>query len=129
MVEARLVGIGQRPPSAGPRRGDIHFVDFGDVGGHVIRGPHPALVIQTDRLGRSSTVVVAPMTSAARAADLEPPFLVAVAARESGLPRDGWVKCDQPTTLPAALLGPRVGRLAPAAMARLDAALRFVFDL
>jgi len=125
-----VVGIGNRAPSApGPRRGDIHFIDFGDAGGHVIRGPHPALVIQTDRLARSSTVIVAPMTSSARAAELEPPFLVAVTARESGLPRDGWAKCDQPTTLPTAFLGPRVGRLAPAALARIDAALRFVFEV
>lgn len=125
-----MVGIGSRPPGEpDPRRGDIHFVDFGDSGGNVIRGPHPALVIQTDRLARSSTVIVAPMTSSARAATLEPPFLVAVSARESGLPRDGWVKCDQPATLPTALLGPRVGRLSPAAVERLDAALRFVFGL
>jgi mRNA-degrading endonuclease toxin of MazEF toxin-antitoxin module len=124
-----VVGIGSRPPASGPRRGDIHFIDFGEAGGNVIRGPHPALVLQTDRLARSSTVIVAPMTSSARAATLEPPFLVAVAARESGLPRDGWVKCDQPTTLPTSLLGPRVGRLAPEALERLDAALRFVFDL
>jgi len=124
-----VVGIGRGPASAGPRRGDIHFVDFGEPGGHVIRGPHPALVIQTDRLQRSSTVVVAPMTSAARAADYSPPFLVPVAAGESGLPRDGWIKCDQPTTLPVSLLGPRVGRLSPAALERLDVALRFVFDL
>ncbi|HEX9551061.1 MAG TPA: type II toxin-antitoxin system PemK/MazF family toxin, partial [Candidatus Limnocylindrales bacterium] len=63
------------------------------------------------------------------AAELSPPFLVAVTARESGLPRDSWVKCDQPTTLPTALLGPRVGRLVPAALGRLDVALRFVLDL
>jgi mRNA-degrading endonuclease toxin of MazEF toxin-antitoxin module len=125
-----VVGIGSRPPAAaGSRRGDIHFIDFGEAGGNVIRGPHPALVIQTDRLARSSTVIVAPMTSSARAAALEPPFLVPVAARESGLPRDGWVKCDQPTTLPVSLLGPRVGLLSPAALDRLDAALRFVFGL
>jgi mRNA-degrading endonuclease toxin of MazEF toxin-antitoxin module len=124
-----VVAIGRDPASAGPRRGDIHFVDFLDAGGHVIRGPHPALVIQTDRLQRSSTVIVAPMTSSARAAEYAPPFLVPVAARETGLPRDGWIKCDQPTTLPSALLGPRVGRLGPAALERLEAALRFVFDL
>lgn len=124
-----MVGIGQGPAVAGPRRGDIYFVDFGDVGGNVIRGPHPALVIQTDRLTRSSTVIVAPMTSSARAADFEPPFLVAVTARESGLPRDGWIKCDQPATLPTSVLGPRVGRLSPAALERLDAALRFVLGL
>ena len=124
-----MVGIGREPAAVGPHRGDIHFVDFADSGGNVIHGLHPALVIQTDRLARSSTVVVAPMTSAARAAEHEPPFLVAVAARESGLPRDGWIKCDQPTTLPTALLGPRVGRLNPASLERLDAALRFVLDL
>jgi mRNA-degrading endonuclease toxin of MazEF toxin-antitoxin module len=124
-----VVGIGREPAAVGPRRGDIHFVDFADAGGHVIRGPHPALVIQTDRLGRSSTVIVAPMTSAARAAEYAPPFLVSVTADESGLPRDGWVKCDQPTTLPTSLLGPRVGRLSPAALERLDTALRFVFEL
>ena len=128
LVKDRVVGIG-RDPAFGPRRGDIHFVDFLDTGGQVIRGPHPALVIQTDRLRRSSTVIVAPMTSSARAAEYAPPFLVPVAARESGLPRDGWIKCDQPTTLPSTLLGPRVGRLNPAALERLDAALRFVLDL
>ena len=124
-----MVGIGRDPAIVGPRRGDIYFVDFGDVGGNVIRGPHPGLVIQTDRLARSSTVIVAPMTSSARAADFEPPFLVRVTARESGLPRDGWIKCDQPATLPTSVLGPRVGRLSPAAIERLDAALRFVLGL
>jgi len=124
-----VVGIGRNPAAAGPRRGDIHFVDFGEVGGHVIRGPHPALVIQTDRLAHSSTVIVAPLTSSARAADFQPPFLVRVTARESGLPRDGWIKCDQPATLPTSVLGPRVGRLSPAAIERLDVALRFVLGL
>ena len=124
-----MVGIDRESATPGPRRGDIHFVDFADLGGHVIRGPQPALVIQTDRLQRSSTVIVAPLTSSARAAEFEPPFLVYVEGRESGLPRDGWVKCDQPTTLPTSLLGPRVGRLSPEALGRLDAALRFVFDL
>jgi hypothetical protein len=62
-------------------------------------------------------------------ADFEPPFLVRVTARESGLPRDGWIKCDQPATLPTSMLGPRVGRLSPAAIERLDAALRFVLGV
>lgn len=124
-----MVGLGRDPAVSGPRRGDIYFVDFGESGGNVIRGPHPGLVIQTDRLARSSTVIMAPMTSSARAADFEPPFLVAVTARESGLPRDGWIKCDQPATLPTSVLGPRVGRLNPAALERLDAALRFVLGL
>jgi mRNA interferase MazF len=124
-----MVGIGHAPAASRARRGDIHFIDFPDVGGHVIRGPHPGVVVQTDRLDRSSTVVVVPMTSAAKAAEFRPPFLVQVLAREAGLPRDGWIKCDQPFTFPTAILGPRAGRLNPAALARVDAALRFVLDV
>lgn len=69
------------------------------------------------------------MTSSARSAAEAPPYLVAVTARESGLDRDGHAKCDQPATLPVVVLGPRAGRLAPAAMERLDAALRFVLNV
>ena len=60
---------------------------------------------------------------------LDPPYLVPVAARECGLDRDGYVKCDQPATLPVTVLGPRAGRLNPAAVGRVDAALRFVLDV
>jgi len=124
-----MVGIGREPASTGPRRGDIHFVDFPDTGGQVIKGPHPAVVVQTERLRRSATAIVVPMTSSARAAEFAPPFLVAVTSKESGLPRDGWIKCDQLMTFPTVLLGPRAGRLTPAAVDRLAAALRFVFEL
>ena len=99
-----MVGVGRTPPASGPQRGDIHFVSVPDAGGHVLRGPHPAVVVQNDRLARSGTVVMVPMTSSARSADLQLPYHVAVPARESGLPRDGFVKCDQPVTLPVALL-------------------------
>lgn len=95
----------------------------------MIRGPHPAIVIQTDRLNRSSTVVVLPMTSAAKAAEFRPPFLVQVAGREAGLPRDGWIKCDQPLTIPTMALGAPIGRLNPEVLDRVDAALRFVLGL
>jgi mRNA-degrading endonuclease toxin of MazEF toxin-antitoxin module len=124
-----MVGIGNAPAMSSPSRGDIHFVDFPDVGGHVIRGPHPGVIVQTDRMRRSSTVVVVPLTSAARAAEFQPAFLAPIGSRESGLPRDGWAKCDQPMTLPAVLLGPRAGRLSPEAMTRVDNALRFVLGV
>ncbi len=124
-----MVGIGREAPPRGPRRGDVHLIAFTDLGGHVLRGPHPAVVVQTDRMRTSSTIVVVPMTSRARSAEEAPPYLVPVTARDSGLDRDGFVKCDQPATLPVIVLGPRAGRLAPAAIDRLDAALRFVLDL
>ena len=124
-----MVGIGREPTPSGPSRGDVHLVDFPDTGGHVIRGPHPAVVVQTDPLRRSSTTIVVPMTSSARAAEFAPPFLVPVTGRESGLPRDGWIKGDQPLTIPTILLGPRAGRLSQPALERLDTALRFVLGL
>jgi mRNA-degrading endonuclease toxin of MazEF toxin-antitoxin module len=123
------VSIGQRPVPTGPRRGDIHFLDFRDVGGAVIRGPYPAVVVQSDRMSRSSTVVLVPMTSAPRSADLWPPYLVPVSARESGLSKDGWVKVDQLLTYPTVALGPRAGRLSPERLTDVDQALRFVLGL
>jgi mRNA-degrading endonuclease toxin of MazEF toxin-antitoxin module len=124
-----VTGIGRQASLAGPRRGDVHFIAFPDAGGNVLRGPHPAIVVQTNRLARSSTVVVVPMTSTTRSAAEEPPYLVAISARESGLDRDGFAKCDQPATLPVTVLGPKAGRVSPAAIDRLDDALRFVLDL
>ena len=124
-----MVGIGRDAAILGPSRGDIHFVDFPDIGGHVIRGPHPAVIVQSDRMRRSSTVVVIPLTSSAKAAEFQPLFLTPIGARESGLSRDGWAKCDQPMTVPTFALGPRAGRLNPEAINRLDEALRFVLSL
>jgi mRNA-degrading endonuclease toxin of MazEF toxin-antitoxin module len=124
-----VVGIGRTPPAIGPLRGDVHLIDFPDLGGNVIRGPHPAVVVRTDRMARSTTVIVAPMTSAPRSAVENPRYLVPVAGREAGLHKDGYVKCDQLATYPTILLGPRLGRLNPEAVARLDDALRFVLDL
>ena len=91
----------------------------------MIRGPHPAVVVRTDRMVRSMTVIVAPMTSAPRSAAENPRYLVPVSRREAGLPKDGYVKCDQLATFPTILLGRKVGRLNPEAIARLDDALRF----
>lgn len=127
-----MVGIGQRPPGAGPQRGDVHLVQFEDLGGHVLRGPHPAVVVSTDRLNRPyGTVLVCSMTSKSRtvAGGWMAPYLVRVNSRESGLDRDGFVKCDQVFTRPATWLGVRLGRLSPDAMTRVDASLRFVLAL
>jgi mRNA-degrading endonuclease toxin of MazEF toxin-antitoxin module len=124
-----MVSIGWAAPPAGPRRGDIHWVAFRDDTGSVISGVHPAVVVQTPAMARSSTVVVVPMTSKARSAELRPPYLVAVSATESGLTRDGWIKADQLVTIDTAGLGDRAGRLSPGKIEELDAALRFVLAL
>lgn len=123
------MSIGREAQPATPRKGDIVVVAFPDIGAHVQAGLRPGVVVQADRLNRSGTVVVCPMTSARPRDDRPRPHRVPVRAVESGLDRDGWVKADQPTTVPEAILRGPIGRLAPAAIERLDAALRFVFDL
>ena len=123
------MSIGRAVPQAGPRKGDVFLVTLPEVGGHVQAGRRPAVVVQADRLARSGTVVLCPMTSAPPPDDLPRPHRVPVARAESGLDRDGWVKADQLSTVPAGLLTGPIGRLAPGAIERLDAALRFVLDL
>lgn len=127
-----MVGIGAAAPSSAPRRGDIHLVAFPEVGGHVIRGPHPAIVVSSDRLNRpTGTVLVCPLTSRIRHDPDEylPPYLVPVTARATGLDRDGYAKVDQLFTRPVGMLGKRVGRANPETIAEVDRALRFVLDL
>jgi mRNA-degrading endonuclease toxin of MazEF toxin-antitoxin module len=127
-----VVGIGSGPPETGPRRADIHLVDFPEVAGHVITGPHPAVIVSSDRLNRGSgTVLVCPMTSRIRHDPTEylPPYLITATARDSGLNRDGYVKVDQVFTRPVSALGNRIGRLNPETIDRVDAALRFVLAI
>lgn len=121
--------IGRAAPNPGPRRGDVYVVVLPEVGGHVQAGRRPAVVVQADRFARSGTVVVCPMTSSGPADDRPRPHRVAAPARESGLDRDGWIKADQMATLPAGMLRGPVGHLAPEALLRLDAALRFVLGV
>ena len=127
-----MVGIGASGDSRGPRRGDIHVVAFPEVGGRVIRGPHPAVVVSSDRLNRpTGTVLVCPLTSRIRhdPAEYLPPYLVPVTARASGLDRDGYAKVDQLFTGPWRRLGTRIGRVNQETMSALDGALRFVVDV
>jgi mRNA-degrading endonuclease toxin of MazEF toxin-antitoxin module len=124
-----MVGIGHAAADVGPRRGDVYVVALPDVGGHVMKGPHPVVVVRSDQLSGSTTVNIVPMTSAPRSAVLRPPYLVEITGRESGLPRDGFAKCDQVLTLPVDLFRTRAGRLSPAVIDRVDASLRFVLGL
>lgn len=76
-----------------------------------------------------AAMIFGTMTSAPRSAPERPRYLVPVKARESGLSRDGFVKCDQLLTFPTMILGGRAGRLNPEAIDRVDDALRFVLGL
>lgn len=127
-----MVGIDSRPPIQGPQRGDVHMIGFPEIAGHVLTGPHPAVVVSSDRLNPTSgTVLVCPLTSKIRhdPKTYVPPYLVPVAARTSGLRLDGYVKVNQVFTRPIEGVGVRMGRLNPETMERVDAALRLVLEL
>jgi mRNA interferase MazF len=127
-----MVGIGSQPPRSGPQRADVHLIEFPEVAGRVLTGPHPAVIVSSDRLNaRNGTVLVCPLTSRIRhdPAAYLPRYLVPVTARSSGLRIDGYIKVDQVFTRPTETLGARIGRINPETMNRVDGALRFVLDL
>jgi mRNA-degrading endonuclease toxin of MazEF toxin-antitoxin module len=80
-------------------------------------------------MASSSTTLVAPITTNAASAHLEPPYLVRVSAKAIGLSWDGWIHADQLFTFPSSELEQRVAVLPGRAMEALDEALRFVLDL
>jgi len=127
-----MVGIGSRPADPRFRRADVHMIQFPEVAGRVLTGPHPAVIVSSDRLNhRSDTVLVCPLTSKTRhdASDYLPPYLVPVTAVASGLRLDGYAKVNQVFTRPIQAIGPRIGRVNPETMEHIDKALRFVLDL
>ena len=113
----------------GPQRGEIYRLHLRRTGGHVLSGPHWAVVVQTSRMASSSTTLVVPITTNAASAHLEPPYLVHASARDLQLSWDGWIHADQVFTFPVDELDERIGVLPGRKLDELDDALRFVLDL
>jgi mRNA interferase MazF len=122
------------------RRGEIYWVEFDPVKGSEQGGLRPALVIQND-IGNqvSPTTVVAAITRT-----LPPrayPFIVTVTPEETGLPEVSAINCAQLATIQkegasSRLRPPRgerrvrpIGRLVPARMAGVEAAISFNLGL
>lgn len=89
--------------------------------------PRPAVIVQSNALPENhASVIMCQMTSDLVEADfrvtLEP-------GPETGLRVVSQVMADKPTTIRRDRIGERIGRLGPADMARLNAALAFVMGL
>jgi mRNA interferase MazF len=122
------------------RRGEIYWVEFDPVKGHEQSGLRPALVVQND-VGNvhSPTTIVAAITRTVPARPY--PFVVTISPAESGLPDVSAVNCAQLATIQQdgaasrlrPLRGQRmvqpIGRLAPAKMAEVNAALKYNLGL
>jgi mRNA interferase MazF len=104
-------------------RGDVVVVAApGDYG-----KPRPAVIVQSNAIPAShASIVICQITSVLAEAD----FRVTIeAGRETGLRVRSQVMADKPTTVRRERIGRRIGRLAAADMARLNAALAFVMGL
>ncbi len=105
------------------RRGDIITIAVqGDYG-----KPHPAVVIQSDALGESESVLVAPFTSTLRDA----PFyrLTVEPADKNGLKVVSQIMVDKVTPCPRSKCGPAIGRLSDPAMLLLNNMLSVMIGL
>lgn len=103
-------------------RGDVFELRLGrPARGHEQRGRRFGVVLQTDELMPLSTVIVAPTSTSAPAADFHPPVTV---RRQATM-----VLCEQLRAVDAGRLGKRVGRISPAELEGVEAALRVVLGL
>lgn len=109
------------------QRGDIYLVDLDPAQGSEANKKRPAVIVSNNAANRVSerngrgVVTVIPLTSnVARVY----PFQVLVTTVESGLSLDSKAQAEQVRSVDVTRLVHRIGRLTPAAAARVDAALR-----
>ncbi|MFB3819430.1 MAG: type II toxin-antitoxin system PemK/MazF family toxin [Candidatus Methylomirabilales bacterium] len=117
-------------------RGEVYLVNLDPAHGCEQKGQRPVLVVSADAINRQPLVVTVVPGADAANVPRDYPTNVRVSASESGLPKDTVFLCFQIRALdPARFRDPRtgllaaVGRLPPARMAEIDAALRAALSL
>ena len=104
------------------KRGDVWWATL-------LEDRRPVLIVQSDKFNRSaigSIIVAAFTTNLGRA---RAPGNVAVAADESGLPKDSVLNVSQLFSLDRTLLTDHVGSLPRSTMKRVDDGLRLILEL
>jgi mRNA interferase MazF len=105
-------------------RGDIVTAA---TGGDYGNKPRPAVVVQADEFADNSSVTVCPLTSLFVDSSFVRPQVEPTT--ENGLREISWVMADKITTMLAAKLGRRIGRMGAADMVRLDEAIAVFLGL
>ena len=106
------------PPAV--RRGQVLLVHLNPTRGSEIRKTRPCVVVSPDELnGHLRTFIVAPLTTGGH------PYPFRIPCRFRGRP--GFVVLDQIRTVDQERLARSLGRLSPATMARVLAALQEMF--
>jgi mRNA interferase MazF len=103
------------------RRGDVFRLRLGRRQGHEQGGVRYGVVVQSDALLRLSTVLVAPTSTAARAASFRPEIEIGGTTTR--------VLVEQTGAIDVSRLGDHLGHLTPEELWGVDLALETVFDL
>ena len=109
------------------RRGEIWLVELEPVRGNEANKRRPAVIVSNDSANSAATrrrrgvVTVVPVTS--NVSHIRP-FQVLLTAGETGLKLDSKAQAEQVRAVSVQLLGPSIGRLSGALMAKIDEALR-----
>ncbi len=114
------------------RRGDIRIVDLEPVRGSEANKIRPVVIVSNDlanrraeSLGRGVLTIVPLTSNVARVL----PFQVLVEPAGSGLSRPSKAQAEQVRSVAVERIGPRIGRLSPELLERLDRALRLHLEL
>lgn len=110
-------------------RGQIWWTDFGEPVGSGAGFRRPALVVQLNRLNKTSlaTVLVVPLTSNLKWANA--PGNVLIPAGEAGLAADSVVNMSLLTSIDRRLLDEFAGLLPVRLRAAVDEGLRMILDI
>ncbi len=112
------------------KRGDIYYADLSPVVGSEQGGVRPVLIIQNDTGNRySPTVIAAAITSQTGKARLPTHIELSAQTQNYGLTKDSVVLLEQIRTLDKRRLREKMGRVDPALMERIDAAIAVSFGL
>ena len=110
------------------RRGEIYYADLNPTVGAEVKKRRPVLIVSNDANNRAaSTVTVLPITSNTTRIY---PFEIALAPKESGLPKPSKAQAQQIRTISKERLrGRALGRVSDSLMRLAEDAMRLHLDL
>jgi mRNA interferase MazF len=112
-----------------PRRGEIYLVEFDPTRGHEIQKTRPALIIQNDVSNEHSPITIVAAITSQFKTPLHPREVLIPAGTRTGLTKPSAVILNQIRSIDRARLQKHLGTIEPAAMRRVDAAIKISLGL
>jgi mRNA interferase MazF len=112
-----------------PRRGEIYLVAFDPTIGHEIQKTRPALIIQNDVSNEHSPITIVAAISSQFRTPPHPREVPIPTSARTGLSTRSAVILNQMRSIDRARLQKRLGSLDPAAMRRVDEAIKISLGL